>query len=372
MSCGLIALGVGCEGPTLWIGDAVPDAAAKDGAIDRPPPLDPTIHDAAAAASTAPEKPSEEPRPTDRGVTTQAQPPVEPQSDPEDAGVPTGEPATRDVPTVPPGESILRPIDLPRAQTPCPKIKGHGTYRFGDPNGRNLMAEVYMAPDAKSMPGQGGPLVLYWHAIGDDSTEVVTGFGQAAIDEVVAQGGVVASFTEKLCLTCGLVAEDVVWYDEDDSVTDHVVACAIEQAHIDVRRIHSIGFSAGALRSIHLALARSNYIASVVSYSGGLLDTNAALDPNNKVPALLAFGRSGADTIGLDFTDLSLQWYTKNKALGYYTLLCQHNGMHVIPEELVPHVFEFLRDHPYRVSPEPYLAVIPADYPSYCSNTPPL
>jgi predicted esterase len=359
-SCTLL---IACDGPTLWIGDAVPSVATDASAPVTPPerfdasvgpPLPPVVD------------PSVPPPPaTTSGVATRAQTPTgaprEPDS--EDAGV---EPGPRTRPMEPP---ILRPIDLPRAQTACPAMTGHATYRFGDPVGRNLNVEVYVAPDAKTKPDPGGPLILYWHAVGDDSTEVVSGFGRAAIDKVVAQGGVVAAFNTKLCVNCGL-ADDAVWYDQDDPVADHVVACAIQQAKIDVRRIHSVGFSAGALHSLHLALARSNYIASVVSYSGGMLDDKDAVDPNNKVPAILAFGRQGSDTIVLDFTDLSLSWYETNRIRGYYSMLCQHDGPHVIPEDLVPHVLEFLLDHPYRVAPEPYANMIPSDYPAYCSNTP--
>jgi predicted esterase len=341
----------------------VPDAAASNPTLDAAPPAQAD----AASRSPAPvdQKPSEEVPPlAGPGVTTGAQPPLAAEPDPEDAGAP-------DLPRARPAEPSLRPSDLPHAQTPCPAIKGHGMYRFGDPNGRNLTVEIYMAPDAKSKPAPGGPLVLYWHAVGDDSTEVVQGFGQSAIDEVVAQGGVVASFNDKLCISCGLIAEDAAWYDEDQAVADHVVACAIDQANIDLRRIHSVGFSAGALLSLHLATSRSNYIASVVSYSGGMLDDSPPADPDNKVPAILSYGRQGSDTIVLNFTDLSLQWYSTYRPRGYYSMMCQHDGTHIIPEALVPHVLQFLRDHPYRVAPEPYAAAIPAGYPSYCSNTPP-
>lgn len=360
---------LGCEGPTLWIGSAgpeVPDAGTKLGGAAPTAPTDPTIPtlDASLGLPAPPLDPP--PRPTDTGIPTQIQPPHENAQDLEDAGAaPTGAPVTR--PTEPPR---LQPIDVPRAQTPCPTITGHGIYRFGDPVGRNLNIEIYVAPDAKAKPGAGGPLILYWHAVGDDSTEVTSGFGQAAIDAVVGLGGVVAAFNTKLCVNCGL-ADDAVWYDQDDPVTDHVVACAIEHAKIDVRHIHSIGFSAGALRSLHLALARSNYIASVVSYSGGMLDDTVAIDPDNKVPALLSYGRQGLDTIVLDFTDLSLSWYETNRVRGYYSMMCQHDGPHIIPEDLVPHVLQFFLDHPYRVAPEPYAAAIPKGYPAYCSNTPP-
>jgi predicted esterase len=363
LSCTLwLALGLGCDGPTLWIGDAVPDAAVREAATDPAPPMMPS--EPTEAAPSVPPPPAEQPvnalPPTTKpSITTVAQPPHAPDPDPEDAGMLPG------IPELP----ILRPIDVPRARTACPTIKGHGMYRFGDPSGRNLTVEVYIASDAKQKPSPGGPLILYWHAVGDDSTEVVRGFGQPAIDAVLAEGGVVASFNTKLCTTCGL-ADDAVWYDQDDPVTDHVVACAIDQAKIDLRRIHSVGFSAGALRSLHLALARSNYIASVVSYSGGMLDDTAALDPNNKVPAMLSYGRQGFDTIVLDFTDLSLAWYETNRVRGYYSMLCQHDGTHDIPEDLVPHVLQFFRDHPYRVEPEPYAAAVPNGYPVYCSNTP--
>lgn len=379
LGCGLgLCFGLGCEGPTLWIGDAVQDAGSRP--VTPPPPSPPLDPVGAAGAPPPAEKPKETTPPLGPpgGVATGAQRPTGAQKptqplpdasvidDGDDAGTPGRGPRQPDPPVTQP-TAVLRPVDLPRARTPCPVMKGNGMYRFGDPSGRNLMVEVYVAPDAKTKPGPGGPLILYWHALGDTSTEVVVGLGQPAIDEVIGQGGMVASFNTKLCATCGF-ADDAVWYDQDDPVTDHVVACALEQANIDVRHIHTVGFSAGALRALHLALARSNYIASVVSYSGGMLDEVDALDPNNKVPAILSYGSQGLDTIG--FKDLSLAWYETNRARGYYSMLCGHRGAHVIPEDLVPHVLQFFRDHPYRVHPEPYATAIPTGYPKYCSNEP--
>jgi predicted esterase len=365
MSC------VSCDGRTLWIGNALPDAGSPGSVIDTQPPVqtpDASLPDANAADPARDAAP-----PPTTTVTTGTQQPVTPPAVPDasvddDAGMPPVGPRTTDPPATHP-PATLRPTDLPRALTPCPQLRGHGTYRFGDPNGRNLMVEIFISPDAKAKPAPGGPLILYWHALGSNSAEVVRGFGQPAIDDVLSQGGVVASFNTKLCASCGL-ADDAVWYDEDDPVTDHVVACALDQAAIDVRRIHAIGFSAGALRSLHLAFARSNYIASVVSYSGGMLDEVDAVDPNNKVPSILSYGSQGLDTIVLGFKDLSLTWYETNRVRGYYSMLCAHSGAHDIPEDLVPHVAQFFRDHPYRVQPEPYIRAVPADYPSYCTNEP--
>jgi predicted esterase len=146
----------------------------------------------------------------------------------------------------------------------------------------------------------------------------------------------------------------------------------MQQAKIDPRRIHAIGFSSGALHSAHLALARSNYIASIVSYSGGLpagrLDKQ---DPANKVPALLSFGREGVDNAFVDFNISSRGWYNMFAPQGYYVLLCNHQRGHEIPTELVPHALRFFTDHPYRVNPEPYLETVPPTYPSFCKNGPP-
>lgn len=264
---------------------------------------------------------------------------------------------------------LLAPTKLPSIEGKCPEMKGNGTHMFSA-GGRSLMVDIFMRPDAKSMPAPGGPLVLYFHALDADSKQVATAFGQAAIDKVVAQGGVVASFNAIPCLRCGL-ADDVVWYDEDDIVSDQVVACAIQNAQIDTRRIHSVGFSSGALHTMHLALARSNYIASVASFSGGVPTTpNGPQDPTNKVAAMLAFGREGVDNAVVDFNVSSHDWYNTYIPQGYYVLMCAHGGGHEIPPVLPDHVLRFLLDHPYRVDPEPYKTMIPSEFPKYCSNSP--
>lgn len=152
-------------------------------------------------------------------------------------------------------------------------------------------------------------------------------------------------------------------------MSDQVVACAIQKAQIDTRRIHAIGFSSGALHSMHLVLARSDYIASVVSYSGGMpLAVKDPQDPMNKVPALLAFGREGVDNAVADFNVGSHSWHDTYTPKGYYSLMCDHDGGHMIPPDLPAHALRFFLDHPYRVQPEPYLTSIPSEYPGYCRN----
>jgi predicted esterase len=242
-----------------------------------------------------------------------------------------------------------------------------GTYnQFG----RNMNVDIYIDPNAKSKPAPGGPIVLYWHATGGNSSEVHRGFGDAAIQDVVNQGGVVAAFNTTACSGC-TTTDDLVWYVEDDLIADQVVACSIQQANIDTRHIHAAGWSAGALHTIHLGLARSNYMASVVSYSGGsyILPTTVQ-DPSNHVSAVLTYGKQGTDVVVLDFHVQSVAYYNTYEPMGYYTMMCDHEMGHMIDPNVMPHVEQFFEDHPYKVSPEPYSPTIPAGWPTYCKNMP--
>jgi hypothetical protein len=365
---------VACHGPTLWIGDLGPDAATPS----RQPitPAEGTdVSDAAGTDDTTAPPPQNE---TDASLPPQTTSP--PSTPTKEAPTP---PSMRDAGVVAPlddsdaGESFPwtsddpKPTKLPAVRGHCPDLTRSGTYTFGDVRTRTLSVDVYIAPDAGTKQGLPGPLILYFHAIGSNSSEVQSGLGQTAIDAITMLGGVVASFSAKLCATCG-VTEDVIWFAEDDAVIDQVVACSIEQANIDTRRIHAMGFSAGAMHSLHLAIARSDYIASVVSYSGGRTNPAADIpqDPTNHVAALLAYGRSELDFGGVDFPKLSVAWYEKYKALGWYSMLCDHQGGHVIPEELGPKALYFLLDHGYKLQPERYAAGVPKMFPSYCSNMP--
>ncbi|MBK8259914.1 MAG: hypothetical protein IPK80_01070 [Nannocystis sp.] len=117
-----------------------------------------------------------------------------------------------------------------------------------------------------------GPVVFYWHGTGSAPTEALTGLGQAGIDAVTAAGGIVAA------PHADPAAAPSPWWlvltekEDDLLLADEVLACAIQEVGIDVRRIHSMGLSAGGLHTSQMSVRRSSYVASVVPYSGGLLD----------------------------------------------------------------------------------------------------
>lgn len=383
-ACAVLLTCAGCANATLWLDRpddaAVPpsaatsqssgfvpgDPAAGQTAVESgaPPsaavqaPTDPAVLPPSAAAAPDHSQPhAGEPA---TPIQTVAQPPNPP---------PTAAGETNDADA---GLEPPRPTRLPQVAGTCPTLNKSGRYTFSDATGQSLSAQIYIAPDAAHKPGPGGPLILYWHAFGAQANEVMNGFGQAAIDEVVAEGGVVAAFESTACVRCLIDEQELEWHTQDEPVSDQVVACALQQAKIDTRHIHSIGFSAGAMHSVRLAIDRSNYIASVVSYSGGLgPEPTTMQDPSNRVAALLSYGDPALDNAVVSFAGQSITWYDHAESRGAYAMMCDHRQGHVIPADVVTQTLRFLRDHPYKVEPEPYATKIPSVFPTYCQNAPP-
>jgi dienelactone hydrolase len=160
------------------------------------------------------------------------------------------------------------------------------------------------------------------------------------------------------------------------------VACAIQSYNIDPRRIYTAGYSGGALQAVYMWFARSGYIASVVSYSGGDATINEATsqDTSNVAPALVAHGGSGVDELVLDFAQASATWETKITNGGGTYIDCNDGGSHTAffttrAPNLEPVAYAFLKAHPFGIKPEPYTS-LPSGYPTYCTlngaGTPPV
>jgi hypothetical protein len=257
---------------------------------------------------------------------------------------------------------------IPDAPANCPAFTNNAVVNIPRVSGEMVPVTIYIDPAAKSKPDPGGPLIIYWHATLSSPVEVLQGFGQDNISAVTAAGGVVAAPATTACNGC-TTTDDGYWFEEDDVVADQIVACAIKNAKIDVTHIHTLGWSAGGLHTTHVAQARSNYIASFISYSGGLyLLPSMDEDPTNKVAGILTYGDPGSDVVVLDFNAQSQSWYTMFQPLGWYSMMCHHPGGHEVDPEIAPLSLKFFKDHPFKVSPEPYATMIPAGYPAYCSN----
>jgi len=212
-----------------------------------------------------------------------------------------------------------------------------------------------------------GPLVFYWHATTATADEAVSGLGPGTA-EVVKSGGVVAAFGESN--GTGTNTGDFTWYTGDFETADEVLACANQQGLIDASHIHSAGYSPGSCQTAAMIFARA-YLASVICYSGGAKIMGQPLPDASNPPALLgAHGAVGSDVYGIDIATNTILLENDLASKGAFVIDCDDGGDHLQsgPARLAGVSgpgWQFLKDHPYKVAPEPYQS-LPSAFPSYC------
>jgi len=251
------------------------------------------------------------------------------------------------------------PRFLPRPTGPCPDFaEGMITVH---PHGVARDVQLWMSSSAHK-----GPLVFYWHGTNGQPAQAVQGLGQRTIDAIRQQGGIVAAPAHDPA------AGTWPWYlvagtqELDLDVADEVLACAIDKVGVDLRRIHSVGFSAGAIQTVQMSYRRAGYLASVVTYSGGQLADIPDQDPANRFAAMLFHG-GPSDQVVVGFAMVTEQYRAALAAAGRFAFVCNHGMGHRIPVEAVDSVWRFLQDHPFGTTPSPYAAALPAGFPSYCT-----
>ena len=259
------------------------------------------------------------------------------------------------------------PTMLPAVSGTCPTFAaGAGSTVTITAGSGSIQAQVWAGS-----PSCGGPLILYWHGTASSPMgEIPISFDT---DAVSAAGGLIVGFNanSRTGTTTGNTGDNV-WYQSDAAFADQTVACAIKQYKIDPRHIHTAGYSAGGLQTVYMWFARSGYIASVISYSGGDSTINKAAmqDPSNIAPAIAAHGAMGSDQLVLDFAQASATWEGEIKTAGGFSIDCNDGGSHLDfftkrAPPLKPVAWQFFKDHPFKVKPEPYTS-LPSGFPTYC------
>jgi hypothetical protein len=255
------------------------------------------------------------------------------------------------------------PEDLPTSTGACPSF-ANGNAIFSPAEIAERSVRLWVSDN----PQPGGMLVIYWHAYGSDPAEAEYTLSMPVIDAILASGGMVAA---------PYPADDVgefPWFvvnnsprDDDMLVGDEIVACAIEQG-IDPRRIHATGMSAGGLQTVAYSMARSRYVASATSFSGGEYSELPFEDPDNHFAAMIVHG-GDSDLFGgvVNFELLSVNWFNQLTGNGNFAFMCDHGGGHTVPPGYGPSVANFFFAHPFGTEPSPYAAGLPADLPDDCS-----
>ncbi len=231
-------------------------------------------------------------------------------------------------------------------------------------NARTL--RIWIGDEAETMDG---PVIFYWHGTGGDTNEAIIALGDPGIASVVAAGGIViAPFADP-------AAGSFPWFlvdsnnESDLLVADEFIACAHEQVGIDPHRIHSAGFSAGGMHTVAMSWMRSNYLASVASYSGGEFGFVHPPDvnPDNLFSAMVIHGGDNDIWNGsVEFVGSSENYAEQLQAVGKFAMLCDHGQGHALPP-LGQATLTFFDDHPWLASPSPYVEGFPGVFPpGYC------
>jgi len=261
------------------------------------------------------------------------------------------------------------PAATPVIPTPtgtCPTLT-NGDVMFAPAGIPPRMVKLAMDPTKV-----GGPLVLYWHATGSNPNEAAYALGTTE-QEITAAGGIVAA------PYADTTAGQFEWFIvnkspklDDFILADEIVGCLAQANMIDTAHIHSMGMSAGALQTTAVSFLRSNWIASVATYSGGVpsgYSAPASQNPANKFAALIFDGGMTDNVFMVDFQAASEAYKAMLDADGHFTAICDHNMGHSIPVDAAPSVAKFFSDNAFGQWPSPYQASgLPSGFPTYCKR----
>ncbi|MET0342032.1 MAG: hypothetical protein ABW252_13595 [Polyangiales bacterium] len=207
-----------------------------------------------------------------------------------------------------------------------------------------------------------GPILFYWHATDGSAAEAESGLGKAHA-EILAEGGIIASFTTST--GSGQTTGNGVWSTGDFEMADVLIACAVAQHGIDTRRIYTAGCDAGGLQAAAMAYARSSYLAAAVPSSGGTAFPYQLEDAQH-VPAFMGAHGAG-DKVVIDFAEATQRAAKDLAGKGGFAIVCDHGGGHCASPTSVKNAqWQFLKDHPWGVDPEPYSEELPDAFPTAC------
>lgn len=252
--------------------------------------------------------------------------------------------------------------EIPQPTGTCPAIT-NGDVTFA-PAGM-APRKVKLAIDASAT---GGELVIYWHATGSSPLEAGYALG-STVDDITHAGGVVAApYSDPAAGTFEWFIVNGSDKQDDFKLADEIVACLAPR--IDTAHVHSIGMSAGGLQTTATSFLRSNYIASVATFSGGMPDGFAPTPQraDNKFAALIFDGGATDNVFGVDFKAASERYRTTLVESGHFAALCDHGNGHEIPDNTGPSVAAFFAANGFGAWPSPYTAGLPSTFPTYCSN----
>jgi hypothetical protein len=228
-------------------------------------------------------------------------------------------------------------------------------------------------------PGERLPVMFLWHWIGGSAESFLKkGDVQSAVD----QQRFIAVIPQK--------KGDVVWtwpfaisdpqsrMEEEFKFFDDMLSCVSAQFDVNKNCVGQTGVSSGALFVDQLVSARSQYISSFESLSGGVGGIIKPWGhPQHRVPGMVLWGGSGDNCMNLlSFDQGSQELETALQSDGNFFIECKHNCGHAEPPfddnpGFSPYkpLWDFAFSHPYWLGAgqSPFLQDgLPNDFPSWC------
>lgn len=247
-------------------------------------------------------------------------------------------------------------------------------------------------PGAATGPGGKWPVVFLWHGfnavmINDGIDLAALQFSNLLAPEV---GNAAYPFLLVTPMADGVAALD--WnildvYDGDDNpdvrLFDEVLGLLDACYGVDPDRIHSLGFSAGAIMTDLLGVTRGDRMASLLTWSGGYI-ANPANDtgefdviwpgPGPSSGWTQVVVRGGSKDIWVSpFVTINFDDWTRNdlswlNGQGHDVIACWHTRGHQVPMNWgMDYVLDFFRTHPRGTVDSPYRSGLPESFPTDCA-----
>ena len=168
---------------------------------------------------------------------------------------------------------------------------------------------------------------------------------------------------------------------EEFSFFDDMLSCVAAQFNVNTSCVSTAGVSAGALFTDQLIGARSDYLSSFISLSGGVsggfIKPYASPPPPHSAPGIVLWGGTSDICIIINFQTCSQALEKDLTADCNFVVECIHNCGHGEPPfdpdagtSLYAGLWQFALDHPYWLpqGTSPYTTKgLPTDMPAWCA-----
>ena len=219
------------------------------------------------------------------------------------------------------------------------------------------------------------PVVFGWHGFGE-AARAIASFLRAEVNGPNYEFIYVVPDDIGLELPFGADWDNLDLSDGslEAELFDAVLECLDARWGLDTDRVHSIGFSSGAITTNSLGILRGDRLASVASLSGGYWSNPANANPVASWPdtpsrspryaQLLTWGGVSDTAFGYSFALMAANDQIYLNARGHDVIACDHGGGHALPDE--PNgaaIARFFAAHPRGVEASPWTAGFPEGYP---------